>query len=240
MAKAIIGSGTKKAIINGTNNNFVVHPDLVGYWKFDEGSGNIAHDSSVFGNNGTLINGPTWTTGQVNNALSFDGVNDYVDCGKGAGNLLTTGSIEVWVYTDRNYPSDTSSYYYRGIIAKTTGGAAGQQSWWIDWYGTNSIRYLRAGIGDASSSIIILANYNFNHQWHHLVFTFDGSLLKLYDDGNLLVSSAQTKNPQFLDVSLQIGRAFGVSYWQGLIDEPRIYNRALSAEEIKRHYDLTK
>ena len=46
---------------------------LVGYWKFDEGSGTTAADLSGSGNNGTLVNGPSWTQGQVNGALSFDG-----------------------------------------------------------------------------------------------------------------------------------------------------------------------
>ena len=52
---------------------------LVGWWKFDEGSGTVAYDSSGNGNNGNLTNGPTWTTGKVGGALSFDGENDYVD-----------------------------------------------------------------------------------------------------------------------------------------------------------------
>jgi hypothetical protein len=46
---------------------------LVGYWKFDEGSGTTANDSSGYGNNGTLYNSPTWTTGKVGGALSFNG-----------------------------------------------------------------------------------------------------------------------------------------------------------------------
>ena len=52
---------------------------LVGWWKFDEGSGTVAYDSSGNGNNGNLTNGPTWTTGKIGGALSFDGENDYVD-----------------------------------------------------------------------------------------------------------------------------------------------------------------
>src|SRR5450759_5412343 len=70
---------------------------LVGYWKFDEGTGTNATDSSGMGNNGTLTNGPTWTTGKVGGALSFDGTDDYVNVPDNpsldmSGNL----TIEFW------------------------------------------------------------------------------------------------------------------------------------------------
>ena len=57
---------------------YTTYTEIVTWWKFDEGSGTIAYDSAGH-NDGNLINGPTWTTGQVDGALSFDGVNDYVD-----------------------------------------------------------------------------------------------------------------------------------------------------------------
>jgi len=52
---------------------------LLAYWKFDEGSGTTAGDSSGNGNDGTLVNGPTWVSGRHGMALSFDGVDDYVE-----------------------------------------------------------------------------------------------------------------------------------------------------------------
>lgn len=51
----------------------------IGHWTFDEGSGMTAADSSGNGHDGTLMNGPLWTTGQLNQGLSFDGVDDRVD-----------------------------------------------------------------------------------------------------------------------------------------------------------------
>jgi len=225
------------------NNLFISPLKPVGSWSFDEGTGTIANDSSGNDNNGTLYGGPTWADGQINKAISFDGTDDYVNCGNDAGNLSSVGSVEAWAYTNRNYPSDTTSTNNRGIISKAVGGSFGQQSYWIDWMGTNSSRQLRAGIGDASTNISIVINdYNFNNQWHHFIFTWDGSQMKLYDNGNLLSSQSQTINPRTLNIGLQIGRAFNSSIycWQGLIDEPRIYNRALSAEEIKRHYEMSK
>jgi len=66
---------------------------LVGHWTFNEGAGTTASDSSGNNNTGTLINGPIWTTGKIGQALDFDGVNDYVDLGGGAGTIERIGSL---------------------------------------------------------------------------------------------------------------------------------------------------
>jgi hypothetical protein len=63
-----------------TGTGYTQPSGLVGYWNFDQGSGAIAYDSSGFNNQG-IIYGASWTTGKVNEALNFDGLNDYVDCG---------------------------------------------------------------------------------------------------------------------------------------------------------------
>ena len=74
---------------------------LVAYWSFDEGSGNIAYDASGNGNHGTLINGPKWTQGKIGQALSFDGVDDYVDTPL-LQNSVTEYTIEAWIKTTKN------------------------------------------------------------------------------------------------------------------------------------------
>jgi hypothetical protein len=71
---------------------------LVGYWPFDEGTGTIAYDKSGNNNNGTLLNGPTWTSGKVGGALSFDGVNDYVNVGTSTilKNITSSITMSTW------------------------------------------------------------------------------------------------------------------------------------------------
>ena len=70
---------------------------LIAHWKLDEGSGAVAYDSAGT-NDGTLINGPTWTTGIIDGALDFDGVDDYVDVGNDSS-LMTTGDLTIiaWI-----------------------------------------------------------------------------------------------------------------------------------------------
>jgi len=76
---------------------WAIDPNLVAHWKFDEGSGAIAYDS-VGGNVGTIYGDAEWTTGQIDGALSFDGVDDYVEIAD-SSSLDCTGGITIvmWI-----------------------------------------------------------------------------------------------------------------------------------------------
>src|SRR4030042_5737253 len=76
--------------------NADINTGLVGYWNFDATSGTTALDSSGSNNTGTLINGPTWTTGKIDNALSFDGVDDYVSISGNSDLVSNQGTIGFW------------------------------------------------------------------------------------------------------------------------------------------------
>ena len=85
-------------LANGLTTGYVaaqLENGLIGYWSFDEGRGTTASDSSGNGNDGTLVNGPIWTSGEIAGALSFDGVDDYVSF---ASQAQSTISISAWVY----------------------------------------------------------------------------------------------------------------------------------------------
>jgi hypothetical protein len=80
--------------------------------------------------------------------------------------------------------------------------------------------------------------------WYYTVITYDGSVLKIYVDGVLKNSYNNPTLSSEVGSATQIGAIYFQSgqnrSFKGLIDEPRIYNRALSAEEIKRHYEMSK
>ncbi|MFQ6057165.1 MAG: hypothetical protein ACE5J9_05430 [Methanosarcinales archaeon] len=81
MKKVILGILVSLVVLSTLSIASAYYPEragTVGYWHFEEGSGNVAVDSSGLGNNGTIY-GATWTTGKVGGALSFDGVDDYVE-----------------------------------------------------------------------------------------------------------------------------------------------------------------
>ena len=106
----LVEVSVKDGILNG----------LVGWWKFDETSGTVAYDSSGNGNHGNLTNGPTWVSGKIGGALSFDGVDDSVLIPATSDLDLQTLSIFAWVYS--------SNYIQDGFIfEKTTNSISNTQ-----------------------------------------------------------------------------------------------------------------
>jgi hypothetical protein len=209
----------------------VRNPDssLIAYWKVDESSDMIARDFAG-SHDGTLINGPVWRPGggKVGGALEFDGVNDYVDIGTidvGGGTGL---SIALWLKAD-----DFSASYAR-FIAKVT---ETQDHYWslstsddgtalrfnLKASGTTTV--LKTGTGLIQVGI-----------WYHVAATYDGSQMRIYKNGLEVASINKTgavdTNPNVLAVIGNQPPTAGSWPFDGLIDEVRIYNRALSATEI--------
>jgi len=206
---------------------------LVAAYSFDEGTGTKVNDASGNGNTGTLKNGPTWTTGKYGKALSFDGVNDYVDVPNSsslniAGTKLT---ISLWVnITDRSGPdmvllskpwaSSSMPYpYYQYAIEFDANGAKTLDFLFGDTTGTLRGPFsLKPPVG----------------VWTHVAFTYDGTTVKGYLDGVQKLSVPTTQSLQARGQSLRIGvdGAFGQAF-KGKMDQVRIYNRALTASEIQ-------
>jgi hypothetical protein len=211
---------------------------LVGYWKFDEGSGTYATDSSGSGNTGTLTNGPAWVDGKFGKALSFDGIDDYVQVPQSNSLDVTAEvTVEAWVYP-RAYVSSEGDNSHIVSRCATNGGSV----YVLMTYSSTSTK---AGYAvnqmpfhHASSADLPL------NTWTHLTMTYDGSSVKLYINGQFDSSYAQsgpietTSNwlaigckPPASDYPPPIGRIY--AFFNGMIDEVRIYNRALSQQEIQ-------
>ncbi len=205
---------------------------LVGYWKFDETSGAL-YDSSGHGNSGTQSGGVTYgATGKVGNALSFDGSDDYVDCGNVAILNFTIGNFTVgaWIKT-----SDVASTIF------SKGSLAGSgYIFWINSGGTIGMSALT--VESAWSDYFSSFNVN-DDKWHHVVFTRSGTSLAIYVDG--VKSNLPTLNGNTISgasgYTAKIGKDLAGGYeFNGLIDDVRIYNRALSGAEISAIYNATR
>jgi len=202
---------------------------LVAYWSFDEGTGNTAYDASGNGNNGTLTNGPKWTKGKSGSALSFDGSNDYVDCGSDESLDITDEiTIEAWVKA-ASFPA--SSYYNtlvnkRGNYAISLYASPGSS--------TATIRYIFCGVDSSWIETGVSVGLN---EWAHISVVWDGNIEKVYLNGDEVYSRSASGSMSPTDEIMGIGGGWSGEYFNGLIDEVRIYNRALSAEEIRYHYN---
>ncbi len=208
-------------------------PTPVGHWKFDEGSGSQAFDSSGNGNTGTLTNGPAWTTGRIGQALLFDGVDDFVHFGSPStfhinGDL----TIAAWVKTTNTTKNEM----------KIIGHVAGVINRNYDLsLTTNADLYFSHGNGTTASSYATAGISLADNQWHHVAFTAD------YPNGRYYIDGSNVKNITMLfnivntsTASFRAGGtnpAFPGTMLVGSLDDFRIYNRALSPSEIQTIYN---
>jgi concanavalin A-like lectin/glucanase superfamily protein/putative pyrroloquinoline-quinone binding quinoprotein len=204
------------------------------YWRLDEGTGTVAADASGNGNTGTLINAPVWTAGVRGNALSFNGTNQYVS-------VPHTATLNNWPITVTAWFKTASTTGSPGIVNKYV--SASLNGWQLfmyngglcAWYLINSSVYINNdAFGNCNPGPNGIPGLN-NNTWHHAAIVVDASGGTLYVDGALQGTVAWTGNPTGLQPSttqpINIGR-YGTGYFPGLIDDVRIYNRALSAAEV--------
>jgi len=230
--------------------------DPVAWWKFDDGSPNAtAADFSGNGNTGTLTNmnpATDWVTGQIGQALDFDGNNDYVNAGAPATlNNLPALSISAWIKPD-------SLANPGNVIATKAHGEHPEDAGWVFYLenesGNKKTLQFEAdfnsyapfsSFGDlwavAEDNVIKVG------EWNHVVVTWDGSNIaanaKFYVNG-VLVGKSTHDNKDINGIGsrgddssrhLIIGddpQPYNVKPFDGLMDDVRIYNRVLSAAEI--------
>jgi hypothetical protein len=187
---------------------------LVSLWKFNESCGNIAYDS--FGNNNGTIHGATRVKGMCGNALSFDGVDDYVEMQPFG---LSNVSILVWI----KIPND---------------GGQGP----IFWRQTNSNNPIYGMYYNGALTAVIrngsIGDYwSQKDVWTHVAMTYDGNSVKIYKNGEFTKSGTIIADINDNSGQTYIGRGYVYYYWwyywQGQIDEVAVYNKALTQQEIQ-------
>jgi hypothetical protein len=197
---------------------------LVAAYSFNEANGAVAIDTSGRGNNGVIAGATRTAAGFSGNALSFDGLNDWVTVPDAASLQLTTAmTIEAWIA-----PSDLNGW--QSVVLKE-GGSALAYGLYASDTAARPAAYVRIGqtdTGAASTSPLPL------NTWTHLAATFDGGRLKLYINGELIKSKDVAGTLSAGSGPLRIGgNAIWGEFFTGLIDEVRIYKRALSKAEIQ-------
>ncbi len=199
---------------------------VAGY-AFSEGSGTTTVDSSGNNNTGTLLSGASWTTaGKYGNAISFNGSTGYVSVpDSNSLHIGATGTMEAWVNL-----SATSRWH--GIIAKGNANSNATTNYSIE---INSGDGVECGVGNGSTATIVDSTATLTAgTFYHVACTWDGTNVTIYINGVKDQFRAQGLTPASNTSPLYIGQFGGnVDRTSGVIDEVRIYNRALSAAQIQ-------
>jgi hypothetical protein len=210
----------------------IADPNLAGWWKFDEGEGNLAVDSSGHARHGTILGGTTWVEGYDGGALSLNGMDGYValpiDSVVGSCNSMTVATWTNW------------------------SGAGGAWQRVFDFGGGQTFNMWvtpAVGSGGVLRFVITVESYN-NEQrldaatslatgWHHVAVSINGSTktMEMFLDGWTVVTGATTVLPKDLGQTTNnwIGRSqyAADAYYRGAVDDFRVYDYAMTAEEIR-------
>lgn len=196
----------------------------VAAYAFSEGSGLLAQDSSGNGATATFASSPLWTGGKFGTGVDLNGTNFATVTNIAALNLSNTGTVEAWVRLD-------SLNQWHGIIAKGDANLNSVHNYALEVDDQNRLMCILGSGGNTvflSSSTQLAAG-----QLYHAACVWDGSNLQVLVNGVLDGSTPQTITPLANTAPLYIGQFGGnTDRLNGLVDEVRIYNRALSATEI--------
>ena len=206
----------------------------VGKWSFDDQSNpGINTSLSGYGNDGT-VNGATWQTKDqcglgLGGCLSFDGVDDYVEISNSDSlNIGGNVTLSLWLYAN-SFNNNLADIYARyngmnsGIVLEKNDGA-------------NSVSFY---IGDGIDTIGASTSTLSTNRWYHIVATYGGTNIKIYVDSVLQDTQAQSPPATYIGIA-RIGWHSTVPenrrFWDGLIDEVAIYDKALTASQIQHLY----
>ncbi len=202
-------------------------PSLVGWWRLDDAAGTIATDSSGNGNDGDFIGAPTWVAGLIGQAVHFDGDNDWIEVPH--DDILCVDNevtVAAWVMPEQ---LDDGGSGYQGIITK--GNATRSYSLYTRTNGTMHFSTTSGGayIGSGSTGTATL------NEWNHLSAQVKGGVHYYFVNGEPagsggsginLPGTADSDNVRIGNTHESSGRRFG-----GIIDDVRVYNRAVAEDE---------
>jgi prepilin-type N-terminal cleavage/methylation domain-containing protein len=222
----------------------LIGANLVGHWSFDEGESNTAHDISGYNNHGTLsgVEIPEWTDGLVGGngyALDFNGINSYVDIADSDSldSTVNNLTISAWIKFD--------TIKWNFIVNKGVDGdsAANNPCYWLRFTNIDSKIEFKAKSGLTTNTEYPAG------KWYNVVGVYEGvadgsSKMFIYVDGSLVTSRTNASYPlETSSLPLRIGIKSNLetgSILDGILDDVRIYNAALTAEEVSRIYAETK
>jgi MSHA biogenesis protein MshQ len=206
-------------------------PDCVGYWSFDEGQGNEVKDASPTKNNGKMVGNAKWVDGKFGKALAFDG-SSCVQMEKDLCQWLgKTGSLSCWIQTKQQ---GNETFWQAPAITGIEEAGGGNDIFW-GWINQDGKMGMQAGDAESALSSTVITD----DKWHHIVLTrnADNGEVKVYVDGKAegsATSDSGEKNcGEFKALARRENTGGDPAYFQGTLDEVKIYNRVLKEAEVQ-------
>ena len=200
------------------------------------GSGTTWTDLSGNGNNGTLTNGPTYSSSN-GGSIVFDGTNAYVRIPYNSNLNPTTITVSAWI--KRNQVVNFA--HFIGLPINNSTWNPPYLSYGVEYIGTTDTISFTLGFTDNTFAYTNASAYG-NNRWFYFAATYDQSNVKVYIDGALITTRAETKTLYNSTADFYIGAINTSSQYplNGNIAQVSIYNKALTAAEIQQNYNATK
>jgi hypothetical protein len=245
---AKIGARSSSSSFNGTIDELRVYnralspsevqslynfaPGPVGYWKFEEGNGTTALDSSGNGYSGSLT-GSSYLSGKFGKAVSFTGnagsfvsVNDTT-----ALRLSTAGTVETWI-NPTTYPNNSDNNHRWSVILNKGSWATGRNAYNIYYQYSDSTLHFDVDGATASDSVSTSWTKTPLRQWTHLALVWDGTKVYGYVNGTQVGSVTQDQTPATTTAIYVGSHDGGTQNFTGAVDDVKIYNYARTASQI--------
>ncbi|MFH1509754.1 MAG: LamG domain-containing protein, partial [Candidatus Nealsonbacteria bacterium] len=238
----ILTTGALYQPVYGTDDGLVLYlPFSEGYYATTSATTTTVYDRSPYGNDGTVYSGATgtasttdqmWVDGKYGQALSFDGTDDYVNVSSSQWDPPSANATwEMWFKPAFTIDSSSMASKIQMVLMSRTNSRPN-----LYFFTDGALRWdVYTGVDNVAISITTSFEAN---RWYYVVATWGSSGQYLYIDGLLEDTDPNTAPPVSGYTNLYIGERSDYAYdpFNGTIDEVRIYNRALSANEIRSHY----
>jgi hypothetical protein len=227
---ALIFVAASACYVNTAEAQRAVEAGLVSFWPLDEATIDDDTVQDIVGeNHGSIAGSPKIVPGKINEALEFNGSSDYVDCGGDESlNLTDALTIEVWIMP--NVAGEGGSNV--GPVCRAIAG--GSWNWQLRYNAPGGFMGFQFNAG-GSKWISVQQNLE-PGEWYHIMGTYDGSDAVCYLNGEetqrMAMPAINGSGDNFF-----IGQDGWANVFNGVVDEVRMYNRALSAAEVRQNYN---
>lgn len=220
-------------LIGGVQADAAVDEHTVAVWLFEEGTGKVVKDASGNGHDGEFAGSPKWVKGKFGTGLEFPGdAGGYVVVDSTKKLELEELSIEAWVKVEK------STGKWQGMVCKQQAGCT-NRNYGIWVHVDKSVLHAQIGANGGCAFSIDGTTDITDNKWHHLAFTYDGKMGRLYVDGELETEAPNAQTFQSADpITIGVPNLDNANGLKGIIEEIRLSNTARTEEEIQEAMDV--